>query len=169
MPGNYELVFDAAASSSGDWTPVFVGMTISVTAAIFLVFPRFRALLPLGNKVGSSYFGFIFIFALLFTGIVNSARQSSDSRIGQASENNSCESIEGIVQDLEPMPYGGQKKEAFRVKDQHFEYSDYAYTGGFNNSKSHGGPIFEGMTVKICYIQSTRKNTNIIARLEIMR
>jgi hypothetical protein len=42
-----------------------------------------------------------------------------------------------------------------------FCYSDYEVTAGFNNSASHGGPIREGLPVRVSYIGNT------IVRLEV--
>jgi hypothetical protein len=59
------------------------------------------------------------------------------------------------------MPYEGHQDECFSVQSQTFCYSDYGVTAGFNNSASHGGPIREGLPVRVSYVGST------IVRLEI--
>jgi hypothetical protein len=41
--------------------------------------------------------------------------------------------------------------ESFVVQGVTFKYSDYAIIAGFNNRASHGGPVREGVPVKIWY------------------
>jgi hypothetical protein len=59
------------------------------------------------------------------------------------------------------MPYGGHADEKFTVNGATFSYSDYSVTAGFNNTKSHGGPIDEGKRVRVTHLG------NIIVRLEV--
>jgi hypothetical protein len=59
--------------------------------------------------------------------------------------------IEGYVTNFFPMPNAGGKHESFFVNGIYFDYSDYYITGGFNNTKSHGGPISDGKYVRIFY------------------
>jgi len=67
----------------------------------------------------------------------------------------------GSSQNFRPMPYEGHQDECFSVQAQTFCYSDYVVTVGFNNSASHGGPIREGLRVRVSYIGNT------IIRLEV--
>jgi hypothetical protein len=60
--------------------------------------------------------------------------------------------IEGRVEDFDPMPYTGHKDESFVVAGKRFQYSDFDATSAFNNSKSHGGPIHEGLQVRVWYV-----------------
>jgi hypothetical protein len=53
--------------------------------------------------------------------------------------------------------------ESFTVNGHHYRYSDSVVTAGFNNTQPHGGPIREGMTVRITNFGGQ------IARLEIAR
>ena len=69
--------------------------------------------------------------------------------------------VEGYVTDLRPMPYQGHQDECFTVQPATFCYSDYDVSPGFNNSASHGGPIREGLPVRVSYVGGT------ILRLEI--
>jgi len=61
------------------------------------------------------------------------------------------------------MPYTGHQDETFTVNGVRFSYSDFGVTCGFNNSASHGGPIREGLQVRIHYVG------NAILRLEVAR
>jgi hypothetical protein len=59
--------------------------------------------------------------------------------------------VEGTVQDFVPMPYQGHAEESFTVNGVGFRYSDYVVGAGFNLTASHGGPIREGLHVRIWY------------------
>jgi hypothetical protein len=61
------------------------------------------------------------------------------------------------------MPPSGQGCESFLVDGQSFKYNDAAYNGGFEKSSLYGGPIREGLQVRIWYVD------NVIVRLEIAR
>lgn len=69
--------------------------------------------------------------------------------------------VEGNVTNFHPMPYEGHQEECFSVQTETFCYSDYVITGGFNNTASHGGPLREGLPVRVSYIG------NAIVRLEV--
>lgn len=71
--------------------------------------------------------------------------------------------VEGTVVDFRPMPYEGHQDECFRVSGINFCYSDYAIQPGFNKTASHGGPIREGLSVRIAYYDGQ------ILKLEIAR
>ena len=68
--------------------------------------------------------------------------------------NNEYSVVEGKVTDFLPMPPEGHQKEYFIVNGVEFSYSDYEITAGFNNTKSHGGPIDLGKYVKIYYYEN---------------
>jgi hypothetical protein len=60
--------------------------------------------------------------------------------------------VEGRVESFHPMPAEGHDTERFRVGGVHFAYSDFILTPGFNTTASHGGPIREGLPVRITYM-----------------
>lgn len=71
--------------------------------------------------------------------------------------------VEGPVEDFVPMPYGGHALERFSVGGVAFAYSDFVLTCGFRNTSSHGGPIHEGIGVRVHYVGGD------ILKLEIKR
>lgn len=79
------------------------------------------------------------------------------------------ETVEGQVQDFRPMPRKGGAYESFTVKGVTFSYSDYESSPGFNHTSSHGGPIREGLPVRITYIHDSEHSPerNIILKLEV--
>lgn len=60
-----------------------------------------------------------------------------------------------------PMPYTGHSLESFVVGGRKFSYSDYVLTPGFRHTTSHGGPIREGLYVRIAYLG------NLILQLDV--
>ena len=74
--------------------------------------------------------------------------------------------IVGNVTDLR----SGFKSECFNVEQVQFCYSDFVQTGGFNQTLNHGGPIREGLPVRISFIPVTPSgNRNVILRLETQK
>ena len=71
--------------------------------------------------------------------------------------------VEGSVDNFVPMPVQGHANEKFTVMGVPFNYSDYEVEAGFNNASSHGGPIRQGLPVRIWYIG------NEIVKLEIKK
>ena len=73
--------------------------------------------------------------------------------------------VEGVVTDFDPTAYFGKKEESFVVDGVRFAYSDNRVTPAFNHTSSHGGPIREGLRVRIAYL--ARRSDNAILKLEI--
>ncbi|MGH9970245.1 MAG: hypothetical protein ACREBG_20950 [Pyrinomonadaceae bacterium] len=61
------------------------------------------------------------------------------------------------------MPFEGHADETFVVDGHRFSYSDYDETKGFNRTQSHGGPMREGLQVRITHVDGS------IVKLEIAR
>jgi hypothetical protein len=75
--------------------------------------------------------------------------------------------VEGTVASFVPMPREGHAMEHFCVQEVCFDYSDYMHTGGFNNTRSHGGPISASRSVRVTYAEGGRALGNVIVRLEV--
>jgi hypothetical protein len=64
----------------------------------------------------------------------------------------------------------GFKSECFNVEQIQFCYSDYVLTGGFNQTGTYGGPIREGLRVRISYMATSPNGChNVILRLEAQK
>ncbi len=78
--------------------------------------------------------------------------------------------VEGVVSQFDPMPASGHKNESFNVNGVPFKYSDFDLTNpGFRNTTSHGGPIKDGLPVRIWYKpapQDYPEKANWISRLD---
>tara|TARA_R110002096_G_scaffold28203_10_gene85653 strand:- start:7007 stop:7474 length:468 start_codon:yes stop_codon:yes gene_type:complete len=90
-------------------------------------------------------------FGVLWTTIAFIGTGSEYFSCVSAMKNGTYEEVEGLVENFDPMPHSGHKNESFTVNGINFEYSDFGSSAGFNNTKSHGGPIDEGKYVRIKY------------------
>jgi len=79
--------------------------------------------------------------------------------------------VEGVVEHFKPKPslWRGSPPESFTVQGVPFVYSPGEISGGFQKTVANGGPIHEGLLVRIRYvpIRVSRLNSNIIVKLEI--
>ena len=104
---------------------------------------------------------FFLLFACFWT-LASLALTASDYfGLASALRHGRCEVVEGVVTQFEPWSDVIKKDETFVVNGHRFHYSDFTITPGFNNTQVHGGPIHEGVRVRIHY------TGNDIARLEI--
>jgi uncharacterized protein YqgC (DUF456 family) len=153
---SYVTVFDVAdAGYKSASFPAF-GL-IFVVLGIFLVI--FRRHLPRWNtrsRVARIIFPYGFLcFAALWTAVTFVATYSDYRQASQARAANTAQVVEGLVTNFVPMPVTGHAVESFCVSAACFNYSDFAVTAGFNRTSSHGGPIREGLPVRITYLGNT--------------
>jgi hypothetical protein len=71
--------------------------------------------------------------------------------------------VEGDVSDFE-----SNKWESFTVNGVYFRYSDNYITEGFNNTSFYGGPIHQGLHVRIWYVPGVDQE-NVILKLEAQK
>ena len=77
------------------------------------------------------------------------------------------ETVEGYVENFDPMPYDGGKRESFEINGVKFVYSDYATVSGYHKAKSHGGVIKgDGQHLRIRYIYLDEQYGNVIMYIE---
>jgi len=93
--------------------------------------------------IGFSIFWILSVFGMTYTGY---------SKLVSAYDTGEFEVVEGFITDFRPMPKSGHPQERFSVDGVTFTYSDYNVVPGFNNTKSHGGPIDEGVYVRVSYV-----------------
>lgn len=112
-------------------------------------------------------FGFIFsAFGLLISLMTIPSSISSQQKTKEIFENKEYKTVEGKIENFNPMPYEGHAVESFTVNGVYFEYSDYILWDAFNNTASHGGPITNnGQLVRLSYI--TVNDENRILKIEL--
>lgn len=156
MTDQYQVVFDLSQKSFQWWFPAFGLIFVAVGCTILAIGRRNHW--PLRRRfVGY----FMLVFACLWSGIAFVGMYADYRALHTAYENHDFSVVEGNVTDFRPMPYEGHKDECFSVNSQTFCYSDYDVSSGFNNSASHGGPIRDGLAVRVSYVGNT------IVRLEV--
>jgi hypothetical protein len=104
-------------------------------------------------------------FAVIWTVLASVGSFRSVLSARSALRNGTASVVEGPVLGFHPMPYTGHDTERFTVKGVSFAYSECETCGGFNHTRSHGGPIDEGTLVRIHYDGSPRQAR--ILRLEV--
>jgi hypothetical protein len=166
----YHLVYDAATAGYQDWEGPVTGAVLTLVGAALVFAPKLMyRLMPSGLQGNARVvFSWIFfVFGLVWTIGATLATLAQYYELRRASLHDQCDEVVGIVSDFVPMPFEGHGHESFTVNTVRFEFSDYEITGGFNRTASHGGPIREGLPVRICYVHRSASDRNIIARLEI--
>jgi hypothetical protein len=114
----------------------------------------------LGPKDGAKLAYFVLAFSVLWTTVAFLTSGRDYLALQKALKGGNVDIVEGRVENFVSTP---DKSERFTVCGAAFSYSDYLVTAGFNNTSSHGGPIREGIWVRIAYLG------NSIARLEVAK
>ena len=159
---SYVVVFDIAdAGYKSIGSPAF-GL---IFVAIGIILVMWRTPFRRWNERGTVArlilpFGFL-TFAILLTVAAFVSTYADYRAASSARQDNSAQVVEGVVTDFKPMPAAGHAMESFCVSAVCFRYSDYVVTAGFNKTSSHGGPIRDGLPVRVTYIGNT------IVKLEV--
>jgi hypothetical protein len=162
LPVNFEVVFDAAEAGYRQWWFPAFGLIFVAIGLGMLVYRRKYP--SIERSRWSRIFPHLFTGFAVFWVLITFAITFSDYwELRQSLRSGQFEVIEGTVVDFVPMPAHGHAMESFTVNGHRYEFSDYVVTAGFNNTQSHGGPIREGLTVRIADVRGK------IARLEIRR
>jgi hypothetical protein len=165
----YSTYFDAA-NHGPDWQfPAFGLLFVAIGAGLVLLGRMDPTKLGLPNWAGPPWqriFPYIFLgFAVLWTTIASAGVFGGWVATWLAETRGQLAVVSGPIENFHPMPVDGHDTERFTVSNVHFEYSDYVVTSGFNQTSSHGGPIREGLLVRISYTGSQADAT--IAKLEL--
>ena len=160
----YVVIFDIATTGYKSYSFVASGLIGIAVAFVFVLIrrsipgwskrpPWARLIFPWG------FLCFTVLWTLYaFVVTYGEYRVTSAARL-----NNSAKVVEGIVTGFRPMPATGHAEESFCVSGACFSYSDYVATSGFNQTSSHGGPIREGLHVRITAVGNT------IVKLEVAK
>jgi hypothetical protein len=159
---NYQVVYDVTTQGYRDWT--FVGgflLFLAVGMGWILWHRRFPGVRRDWLHRSAPY---LFTGITLFIMSVANVTIYRDYReLTRRLRTGEYQVVEGRVEEFDPMPWEGHKNESFVVDGHRYSYSDYDASPGFNSTSSHGGPIREGLRVRIADVDG------VIARLEIAR
>ncbi len=160
----YEVLFDVSMTGYRDWMVPVTGL-LSLCTGFFLVWNRKRlpTMFPggMGPRASAVFAYFVFGFSVLWTAVAVAATVKHHVSLRDALRSGQMEVTEGRIRDFHAMPHTGHSEEKFTVCGVAFSYSDYIITGAFNQTSSHGGPMREGLWVRLSH------RGNRIARIEI--
>jgi hypothetical protein len=158
----YEVAYDILDAGYRYWWFPGGGVLFIVIGSFLVKFRK--TISPKAPRAFVNIFAFFFLgFSCLWTAISLAATLGDYLTLRNAMRNQTADVVEGVVTNFVPMPYSGHADESFEVQGRRFSYSDFRITAGFNNTKSHGGPIDEGVRVRIWRVG------NRIARLEVAK
>jgi len=163
----YRVAFDIAEAGYKSWSFAAYGLIlVAVGAVLLLTHDRWPTLLlpdwwSKPPRLSKGFVRVFFGFAVLWTVVSFAGTFFEYLSLKSAKDKGRAQVVEGRVINFIPMPAEGHAMEKFCVQDRCFEYSDFAITAGFNNTASHGGPIKEGLPVRVTYVGSA------IVKLEV--
>jgi hypothetical protein len=145
---DFITVFNLADSGYRDWMFPAFGL---IFVAIGLFLPRLvqAGLFGSNPRVGSWFRPLFLGFAIFWTVTAFLATFIEYLKDRDALISGKAAYVEGTVENFVPMPYSGHAMESFSVNGVPFNYSDNVVKAGFNNTASHGGPIRQGLYVRI--------------------
>jgi hypothetical protein len=156
----YQVVFDAAAQG---YDPSFASFGLVLLAIGVCSSFGARRGIPRGTALkGQRIFPGLFIgFALLWTTVAFLGTYLEHADAVRALETGQTTLVEGPVEHLCPATRRDCRGESFDVRGVHFQCSDHRITSGFRRTSATGGPIREGLRVRIHHAHG------LILRLEI--
>ncbi len=149
----YKVVFDIAEAGYRTWTLPAFGLPFILIGALLLKFHKYLPAWPIKSVKFKKWFALFFlVFSILWTSGTFFATFLEYRSLLSAMTTGNYQISEGIVTDFVPMSPNGHSYESFTVDGKNFQYSDYVPTAGFNNTRSHGGPIRPGLKVRILHV-----------------
>jgi hypothetical protein len=161
---NYRTIFDVSDSPFLTWQVSLVCVGLVLTGICLTMLRRWwsgwffwpRAVRQFANPFALFYLAGTIILAAIIISTSFSHRRVLISALNARQYG----VVEGRATHFVPAPYEGHQDEQFCVESTCFSYSDYVVTGGFNQTSSHGGPMQEGLPVRVSFLG------NIIIKLE---
>jgi hypothetical protein len=169
----YQTVFETGITRCPFWFPAF-GLVFTVIGfgllkwhdgllAVNERWPNRRWPIRAPSRGDLKAFGWMFLVGSCIWMLVALSTVTAECHHCMALRRGTARVVEGRVADFTPMPRAGHQDETFRVGEVRFAYSDYQASCGFSTSASHGGPVHEGLQVRIHYAD------RVILKLEIAR
>jgi hypothetical protein len=160
---DYVTVFDITNAGFKSWSFPSFGLIFVVIGLLLPTLIK-RGIFRKSSPTMERWFPRFFLgFAIFWTSTSFFGTFSDYRRAAAAMRDHGASIAEGVVTDFIPMPVTGHAMESFTVNGVKFRYSDYIITAGFNNTASHGGPIREGLRVRIWHLNGE------ILRLDIRK
>ena len=146
---DYQTVYDIGTDGFDEWWWL-LGIVVGFAALLLalLVFPRAQAKHRLLAGIGLllvSMVGMNFLMGAHFL----ERRAIAEIAAGKA------KTIAGKIANFQP-DQGGKGDaaiESFRIGDERFSYSNSIHRAGFKQTRIYGGPLKDGMTVRLTYVE----------------
>lgn len=159
---HYSLIFDAADDPFRNWWFAAGGLVLVAVGVMLAFYPHVLERFGFRNVTKRWLFRWVYFFGAVGWTVWAGIFVVSDSMAARSAVlSGDCEVLEGRVANFHSMPKEGHDQERFTVNGVPFFYSDFEVTAGFNNTASHGGPIREGLPVRVCH------RDGLILRLEV--
>ncbi len=157
---HYHVVFDLnqVGFKPENIAPLALGILFVLIGIVFVLFRQ--RLIKWGLVARAMPFVFLAFSVFWLIGVLCVSFEEF-TVASEALKSGKAKVIEGQVSSFRPMFANATKMEHFCVKDTCFAYSDYIMTAGFNRTSKYGGPIREGLPVRVTYLG------NIIVKLEV--
>jgi hypothetical protein len=158
----FTTVFDAGQQGYSNWWFPAIGLVFVAYGVAQILWPNMIwRVLPAGPRAGGRgqvYNRAIVVVASIWTFVTFFITAMGSLGAGHRLAQGLYEVAEGPVTNY---ANNGRSVESFSVNGHRFSYSDYIATSGFHTTAGHGGPIREGLYVRITY------SNDQILRLEI--
>lgn len=160
---HYRIAYDITQAGYNFWPIPAIGLIfVAIGAGLVLNRDQLPVWWTPRPRVRSALAFCVLGFAVLWTLVAFVSTYRSYRTLSHAVQTPGAVHVaEGRVTGFKPMPPEGHSMERFCVSQTCFEYSDYVLSGGFNNTRFHGGPIREGLQVRVSSVGPT------IVKLEV--
>jgi hypothetical protein len=158
---HYRLVYDAAAAGYTDWWFPAAGMAMLLVVTALLY--RHRRRREPARGAWMLYFGVPFLTLWVVVAGVGTYHQYA--RLRDALRSGQFTMVEGVVRGFQPSDPGDHQEERWEVESRgviyRYHYVPSNLSPGFRQTRIHGGPIRDGLRVRIADVDG------YIARLEV--
>ena len=170
----YHVVFDATLPAQIGWGGAIAGAAIVAFSAAWVFAPKAdeavvvrltnRPIHRLTPLTAAIVLAVAFLAASVgLWGDINKLERQLDRH--SKAQIGGFPTVVGVVTDFSPAKNERGSRETFTVDGVPFSYSDYFLSGGFNQTNLRGGPMGNGLQVRILY--EPMPYGNVIQRLEI--
>jgi len=157
---SYRTYFDVARDGFADWNMVRFPLLIGLAWILLNFVSRIlRKRNPFDVKALLGYLGVLVLTSYVAI-MMYRMRHGEYERMRDAELNGGCEWVEGTVANMQPEEREGAV-ESFVVSGHRYSYGSHGIGPGFHLGHASGGPMKNGLQVRICDVGGA------IARLEI--
>lgn len=162
---DYQLVFDTATQGYTTWRAALLPGCIAVGAGLLaLISSVGKSSAELGRaRLYRRLSGSVAVLAAFGFGVILTMSWRDYERLRTALASGAYRTVEGQVSSFVPERAEGHPREMFRVGDTQFVYSTSYVTSAFHWTAGRGGPMRDGLWVRIADVDGA------IVRLEIAR